>query len=171
MLTYLLACSSLSLYEVQIGGSEESIVPATAVTMEFDGVELEGFIDPVAEAEMEAPEVEPGDIAFATVDSITISILQQTGDLSFLTAVELYAEAPGMEKVLVAQTSEPPGGRGPLALDLMDVDLADYFVAGDASFPAQAWGETPAQDMTLLVDWQLTLGVTAQGIANAADQQ
>lgn len=169
MLYFLAACTSLSLYEYKVAGDEESVVPAAAPDMGSDGVELVGFIDPAAEASSDMPDVAPGDIAFATATHLSVAALQVTGDLSFLDAVEVYAEAPGEGEVLVATTVGPLAGRGPIDLELEDVDLGPYLSTGEASFPARAWGDAPAQDTTLYVEWSLTIGVTAQGIASAAD--
>lgn len=170
MVVFLMACSSISLYEYRLEGDEESVVPGSAAGMQVDGVELVGFIDPEEEAGSDAPDVQPGDIAYAHAESLAVSALQLAGDLSFLEAVEVYVNAPGEPEVLVAASDGPLLGRGPVELTLEDVDLGPYFATGQSTFPARAWGEAPPADTTLYVEWAITIGVTAQGIASAADQ-
>lgn len=167
-LLFLLGCSSLSLVDYQIGGTGQASVPASPPDTPLEAEIVSDLLGMSDGSGVGSTDIQPGDIAEAHADELSLSMLQATGDLSFLDSIEIYVEAPDMDPVLVASGSDQLLGRGPVELDLEDVDLAPFIETGSPTFPAMTSGEAPTQDTTLQLEWTMTLGITAQGLADAA---
>jgi len=147
-----------------VGGVETTTVVGTPAPVQLSGAQGEDLFTPSFE---DGPDVEEGDLAEAWFDSIVID--GGDADLSFLDTVTISVAAPGLMQEVVAVSEGGFDGPGPFALTLMDVDLAPYIETGAMSLPASLVGMTPEQDTQLHVDWSVVLGVTAQGVVNAAE--
>ena len=115
--------------------------------------------------------VQPGDIETAIVTSFTLSAIDPDGaDLSFISSLEIWVEAPDLDPVLVASQTDFPEGVSVIDFDLEDVDLVDYVVSDSMNITTEATGSVPADTVTIQADATFEIGVTAQGACNAISQ-
>ena len=115
--------------------------------------------------------VQPGDIETAIVTSFTLSAVDpDDADLSFISSLEIWVEAPDLEPVLVASQIEFPEGVSVVEFDLEDVDLVDYVVSDSMNITTEATGTVPSDTITIKADATFEIGVTAQGACNAISQ-
>lgn len=115
--------------------------------------------------------VQPGDIESAMVTSFSLTAVDPAdGDLSFISRLEIWVEAPDLEPVLVASQVDFPEGVSVVEFDLEDVDLVDYVVSDSMKITTDATGTVPEETITIQADASFAIGVTAQGACNAASQ-
>ena len=108
------------------------------------------------------------DIAGAWVTSVVVEVVQpEGGDLSFADRVEVYIDAPGLERRLLASQDRFPAGESRVALHPADVDLEPYVLADSIGFTAVIEGEPPEDDMLIEATARLDVRVTAEGACNA----
>ena len=91
-------------------------------------------------------------------------------DLSFISSLEIWVEAPDLDRVLVASQVEFPEGVSVVEFELEDVNLVDYVVSDSMKITTDATGTVPAETVTIKADATFEIGVTAQGACNALSQ-
>ena len=115
--------------------------------------------------------VQPGDIETAYIASFSLSAVDPSdADLSFISSLEIWVEAPDLERVLVASQVEFPEGVSVVEFELEDVNLVDYVVSDSMKITTDATGTVPAETITIKADATFEIGVTAQGACNALSQ-
>ncbi len=109
----------------------------------------------------------PGDISEVQLDLFTLEATDPAGaDLSFLDSVDLYVEAPGLDKVLIASADSFPEGEALVDFTLEDVDLTDYVVSESMTLTTDVTGHRPDDDTVVQAHFDLAVGVTGQGACN-----
>ena len=115
--------------------------------------------------------VQPGDIETAVVTSFTLSAIDPDGaDLSFISSLEIWVEAEGLDPVLVASQVDFPEGVSVVDFDLEEVDLVDYVVSDSMKITTEASGTVPSDTVTIEANATFEIGVTVQGACNAISQ-
>ena len=87
-------------------------------------------------------------------------------DLSFLSSIELWVEAPDLDAVLIASADSFPEGESLVVFDIEDVDLTDYVVSRSMTITTEVTGHRPDQDTLVEARFDLAVGVTGQGACN-----
>ena len=128
---------------------------------------LDSF-DVTIEQEMADQGVEPGDLTSVT---LTVVTLHADPDLAFLTSIDIYVSADGVDEILVARGSSFPAGQYTVSLDVNGADLTDAVVAGGMSFRVDASGHPPSQDTDIDVHVEAEVEATAQGACNAGESR
>lgn len=133
--------------------------PADGVPiMRLDEFELE-----LAEIEDERG-VSKKDLAEADLQRFRLEVIDPAElDLSFADRVEIYAEAPGLERVRVAWQDDFPVGARVVDLETDDVDLREYVAAPSVTLFAVIDGAAPPVDVRVRGIAELHLGVTLRG--------
>ena len=126
-------------------------------------------MDLAAEEELANQGVGPGDIKDVRLIEFALTVTDpQGGDLSWLESMELYVEAPGVERALIASADSFPEGVASVSFDLYDVDLTPYAVSEEMTLATEVSGRRPDDDTTIQADVVLDVGVTGQGACNQA---
>ncbi|MCK6513903.1 hypothetical protein L6R46_02435 [Myxococcota bacterium] len=126
-------------------------------------------MDLAAEEELANQGVGPGDIKDVRLIEFALTVTDpQGGDLSWLESMELYVEAPGVERALIASADSFPEGVASVSFDLYDVDLTPYAVSEEMTLATEVSGRRPDNDTTIQADVVLDVGVTGQGACNQA---
>lgn len=68
------------------------------------------------------------------------------GNLDFMDKVEFWAEAPGQEKIKIAEKQQMPDGERRVSLDVSGVDLKPYVVSEEMTVSTVVDGTLPAED-------------------------
>jgi hypothetical protein len=104
------------------------------------------------------------DIAGAHVTSVIVEVVEpEGGDLVFADRIEVFIDAPGLERRRLAFQDRFPVGESRVALRLEGVDLEPYVVAESIHFTAEIDGEAPREDTLIEATARLDVGVTAEG--------
>ena len=123
--------------------------------------------------ELENQGVAPGDVRDVELVLFELEATAPNGaDLSFIDSMQLYAEAPGLPRVLVASASSFPAGQAVVAFDIEPLDLTDYVVSESMTLDTEVSGRRPDQDTTVVARFAVDVGVTGQGacaFASAGD--
>lgn len=126
--------------------------------MRLDDLELE-----IAELQSDR-DIHRDDITDASLTKVRLEVLSPAGaDLAFADSIELFAEAPGLERVRVAHRDAFPPGTRDVDLELDDIDLADYVAASEVTLIAVVDGEAPGQDVEVRAWADIDVGVTVRG--------
>ena len=126
-------------------------------------------MDVMASEELQNQGVQPGDVVEVFLTSFDLETTSPAGaDLSFLSEMHVWVEAPDLDRVEIAHTGTFPEGQGSVSLDLEGVDLADYVVSQSMTITTEVMGHRPEQDTTVTGRFSLDVGVTAQGACNQA---
>lgn len=165
-----MACSGgLASIEIERQGRAE--IPKGTVVEDLLGeVGLEDLMkmDLTTASELENQGVEDGDLRHVHLQGFTLAVeAPDDQDLSFLDEVEIYVEAPGLERRRVAAQSDFPEGARSVALELAEIDVVDYVVSESMTLTSEVSGRRPAQATTLLATVRFDVVVTAQGACRA----
>jgi hypothetical protein len=162
-----LACGG-SLFSITLEDTAEADIPRGTILEELTGgLGFEAFtaMDLTQSQELQNQGVAPGDIEEAELTDFTLEAVSGD-DLSFLSRLELYVEAPGLPRELVASGSDFPEGVRAVELDMTGVDLADYIVSESMTLTTDVTGNRPQEDTTVAATYTLRVGVTGQGACN-----
>lgn len=108
--------------------------------------------------------IERKDVSDATLDRLTLEVLSPDDqDLSFIDAIEVFAEADGLGRVRVAFLDDVADGAHEVELETDDVDLRNYVAAPEVTFVAVIDGSMPDRDVKVRATAQLNVGVTLRG--------
>jgi hypothetical protein len=150
-----LGCDSLATIEVE--RRSMAILPADEMVGEIDLGEFRNEED-----------ITEDDIAGARITSVVLEVVDpEDGDLEFADRVEVYIDAPGLERRLIAAQERFPAGESRVALRPEPVELEPYVLADRLHFTAIIDGEAPDEDMLVQATARLDVGVTAEGACNA----
>lgn len=129
--------------------------------LDFTG--LDDF-DVAIEQKLQDQGVEPGDL-----DTVTLSVLRLSADpdLSFLSRMDIYVSAPGVDEVLVASGDSFPEGQSSVDLAVTGANLADAVAAGGITFRVDASGSAPVDDTDVDVYVKADVEATVQGACNS----
>lgn len=117
--------------------------------------------------ELQNQGVAPGDITDVYFRTFKLTATAPGGaDLSFIENLEFYVEADGLDRVLVASQSDFPAGQASVDLNLEDVDLTAYVVSESMDLTTEVRGGRPDADTTVLAEFSIDVGATAQGACN-----
>jgi len=167
------ACSSLATITVSDSSTttveQGTIVEALLGDMGFsDWVSM----DLTQAQELQNQGVEPGDIQEVYLRDLALTVKEPAdGDLSFISSMEVYVEAPGLEKQRVAWQDSFPEGEGTVSFELDDVDLTDYVVSESMTLSTDVDAHRPDADTKIKASFSVDVGVTAQGACNQAKQR
>ena len=168
----LLGCDG-SLIHIEVDGSAQTTVEAGTLLEELlvdfgfgEFVEM----DLTTAQELQDQGVEPGDIVSATMTGFEMEAVQGQADLSFLDRLTLTATAPGLAPVELATCDGFPEGQAVVPFTLAGADFAEHLVSKEMSLVVDVSGRRPAEDTTVEARYLVDVGVTAQGVAKAAEE-
>ncbi|MCB9763432.1 MAG: hypothetical protein H6739_26935 [Alphaproteobacteria bacterium] len=114
--------------------------------------------------------VSPGDIQDVRLTEFELeAVAPQGADLSFLDALDIYVEAPGLDEVRVATAPGFPEGEALVVMTIEEVDLTEYAVSESMTITTDVSGHRPDVDTDVKARILLEVGVTAQGARNQAN--
>lgn len=172
LLLVLLGCDG-SLVHIDVDGKAQTVVEAG--TLVEDLLVDFGFgefveMDLTTAEELRDQGVEPGDIVSAAMTLFTLESIDGQGDLSFLQRMTLTATAPDLDAVEIATCDDFPAGEPLVTFVLSGADFAPHLVSKEMSLIVDISGRRPTVDTTVEASFIVDVGVTAQGVANAADE-
>jgi hypothetical protein len=151
--------------EVDIEQTGTAFIPRDHTTGPVEMPEMEN-IDLVL-AVIDNPGVGGEDITDARVTSLRVEVIEpDLGDLAFAERVEVFAEAPGMDRVRVAYQDEFPVGESVIEFETDDVNLRDYVASRTVTIRAEVTGEAPDELVEVEAIANLNVGVTMRGVCN-----
>ena len=160
-----------ALFHVTIDDSGTTTVPAASPLEPVLGdLGFGDFVnmDLTSASELENQGVAPGDISSVRFTDFTLTALSPEGaDLSFLSSIAVYAEAPGLDQVLIASQDDFPDGAEVVDMVLEDVDLTDYVVSESMTITTDVSGQRPSEETEVEAAFAIRVGVTSQGCAAA----
>ena len=169
-----LACQA-RLFKITVEDQSTSVVPgATPLSQLLPGeLGFDEFLDmDITESQELANQgVEDGDIKdVALVDFVLRAVGPPDADLSFLSRLEVFVEAPGVPRALIASNREFPPGVKEVAFELETLDLTPYVISESMTFTVDATGELPPDETTILASYAVEVGVTSQGCVKACNE-
>jgi hypothetical protein len=166
--TVLAACGALLFITVD-GESTTTVPAATPLEVLVSDLGFGDFLDlNITEAdELQNQGVQPGDISVVELRAFTLEATDPPGsDLSFLEQLDVYVEAPGLDRVLIASQSDFPVGQALVDITPEDVDLTDYVVSESMTLTTDVTGSRPEDATEVVATYALRVGVTSQGACN-----
>ena len=166
------ACSA-KVYTLDVSDHADAVVEQGTILEALLG-DL-GFADFVsmdltASEELRNQGVEPGDIRDVFLTAFSLSVVDpQGGDLSFINTMDIYVEAPGLPRVLIANAPEFPEGQGRVDFEMENVDLTEYAVSQSMTFSTDVDAHRPDADTTIRASFSAEIGFTGQGACNQAE--
>jgi hypothetical protein len=161
----MLACSGCEVASIDVEREGYAVIPHDG-TLELMG--LDGFEAVLGQVE-DTEDVRREDVSDATLDQLVIEVLDPgQPDLSFITRIEVFAEAPDHERVRVAHGENFPVGVRVVQLEIDDVELRDYVAAQHVSLVASIDGKRPPRDVHVHAVAHLSVGVTLRGACHHA---
>jgi hypothetical protein len=148
-----LGCDGIASVEVERRSG--ALLPADEQPGEIDFGEFDNDED-----------ISKDDIASAHITSVLLDVVGD-GDLAFIDSVEIYVDAPGLPRRLLASHDEFPTGESRIALRPEGFDLEPYVIAETLHFTAIVDGEPPDEDTLVEATALLDVNVTAEGVCNA----
>jgi len=106
----------------------------------------------------------PGDVTRVTLTGFNLS---SGPDLSFFETVNVYVEADGFPRTLVASCDSFPVGEETVAFDLANVNLVDAITAPSLTWSVEADGQAPADDHDITIALSVEIEATLQGACKA----
>jgi hypothetical protein len=153
---WLCACT---LTTVQRDHTEPVFIPAGAGPIAGDlGLDV---------GDLGADEVDEGDIQGIALNTFEITNIAPGADVAFLDRVDVYVEAAGLPRVLIASGTDFPAGAKTVKLEPEDVELSDYLLGENFQLITMVNGEMPSTDTDLDVHVVVDVGVTPKGACNA----
>ncbi|RME28824.1 MAG: hypothetical protein D6798_01490 [Deltaproteobacteria bacterium] len=149
--------------------AETTVARGTLLESLIGDLGFDAFLDMdiTSSEELQNQGVAPGDISEVQLDLFTLEAIDPAGaDLSFLDSVDLYVEAPGLDKVRIAWADSFPEGESLVDFTLEDVDLTDYVVSESMTLTTEVTGHRPDDDTVVQAHYDLAVGVTGQGACN-----
>jgi len=111
--------------------------------------------------------VAPGDIKNTHLVRFELEAKSPAGtDLSFLSEMRVFASAPGLPEVLLAQADSFPEGQPLVAFHVDGVDLTRYLTSEKMTLTTKVKGHRPRDDTQVVARFRLRLDVTLQGAAS-----
>jgi hypothetical protein len=172
----ILACAG-QLITIGLSESAEATIEGQStiggLTDIVGGLGFEGFaeMDISQSTELANQGVSPGDIETAVITNFQLDVVSpEDSDLSFISSLEVWIDAPDLTPVLVASQSNFPEGDQTVYFELEDVNLAEYAVSDSMNITTEASGTVPSENITISATVDFDIGVTAQGACNALDQ-
>jgi hypothetical protein len=160
-----LTCGGLDTFSVEQSGTA-SIAGAGIAGALLPALSFAGLSDMnISESsEFENQGVTKDDIDSVKIESVTLTIVEPSGgNFDFLDTIELYVEAEGEDRRLIASGADFADGVSVIALDVEDVELAPYAVRESMSITADGTGEAPVDDTKIKVDVVLLVDVNLDG--------
>jgi hypothetical protein len=157
--------SGCEVTEVDIEQTGTAFIPRDHTVGAVEMPEMEN-LDLVL-AVIENPGVGGEDITQAEITSLRVEVLEpEGGDLAFADRVEVFAEAPGMERVRIAHQDRFPVGAQIVEFETDDVNLRDYVASRSVTIRAEIVGEAPEELVEVEAVANLNVGVTLRGACN-----
>lgn len=159
----LCTCGTLDQFDVGTSATA-TIAKGTLVEGLLDTLQFEAFDDLDFSQEIANQGVSEDQIDSVRITSFVIHTEAGSGaTLDFLESVAFYAEAEGLERILVASSADFDG-KTEVALTLADdAELKPYLIAPSMTLSAEVSGKRPQQDTTLTADVALTVDATVPG--------
>ena len=159
------------LFTVHLDRSDEFTVEQGSIVEQFlDAFGLLEFLDMdlTTSQELQDQGVQPGDIEGVYFDRFVLQVLRPQGeDLSFLDAMSIYLEAPGVPSVLVASAASFPEGVDRVEFQVQsDEDITAHLVSRSMTLTTEVNGHRPSEDIDIEASFSLSVGVTGQGACN-----
>ena len=158
-----------SLFTIHVEGSSQTTVEA-ATPLEVLVTDL-GFgefvsMDITSADELTNQGVEPGDVQDVRLDVFSLEALEGSADLTFLESFALFVEAPDLPRVRLTSQDGFPEGEAFVSLVTEDVDLTEYVQSQSLTLSTEVTGQRPEVETLVEARYDLTVGVTAQGVGN-----
>ncbi len=163
-----LAACDARLFTIHVRDEATTRVPAgTIVETLLGDFGFGEFVamDITTSAELQNQGVEPGDIRDVRLELLELEATAPDGaDLSFLTSLDVFVEAPDLPRVRVAFADTFPVGQPLVVFELEDVDLTPYVVSTEMTFDTEAMGSRPEEATDVTARFDVAVGVTGQGL-------
>jgi hypothetical protein len=161
------ACDA-RLFSIQVKDESTTVVPAgTALEALLGDFGFGDFVsmDITAASELRNQNVDPGDIRDVRMELLELEAVAPAGaSLDFLNTLDVYVEAPDLERELLASSDSFPPGEALVALDLEDLDLTPYAVSQSMTFTTEVNGRRPEVDTDVTARFEVVVGVTGRRI-------
>lgn len=161
-----IACSA-KVYTLDVSDSAEVVVEQGTILEDLLGdMGFEEFVsmDITASEELRNQGVAPGDIRDVFLVSFSLSAVSPSGaDLSFMERMDIYVEAPGLSRALVASADAFPEGQARVDFEMQNLDLTPYAVSQSMTFSTDVTAHRPDADTTVRADFAVEVGFTGQG--------
>lgn len=145
------ACGGLDTFDVDVQGTAQ--IPGSPLSgiisgpLEIPGLTTFKFADV---KEFKDNDVDPSDVDSVKLTKLTFTVTApQDGNLDFLDEVDVYAEAPGLPKVKIAEKHPVPDGVQKVSLKMTGVQLKKYVSADEMKITTEVVGRAPKSDTTL----------------------
>jgi hypothetical protein len=161
----LTSCGRLD--EVEITRSATGTVPGAPGAVPLTGGSFGGLGLMLDEATLRQNGIDPADVDSAKLVGLRLVVTRGTSFEGWLDAVSFFLEAPGLPRVLVAQTSGVralPAGTTTLELAAAGVDLKPYALAPSRTVDVQVTGTQPPVDTTIQATATLRVNVNVTGL-------
>lgn len=169
---FLVGCQA-QLFTITISESSEVVVGQGTLLEDVVGDLGFDFTDMnlVDNTELQNQGVAPGDIRTAIMTSLELEALSPNdADLSWMSEMKLSVSGPDLDEVLLASQDTFPEGQALVSFDVEEIDLTAYIVSEKMTLTTDVTGMRPPEDTTVEARFSLKVGVTGQGVANAAKQ-
>jgi hypothetical protein len=151
---------------------EEAVTTVPAATVLETLIGDFGFgeliaMDVTQSQELQNQGVEPGDIRDVRLESLEIEATAPAGaDLSFLTSLDVFVEAPGVSRERMAFIEAFPAGQALVEFEIEDLDLTPYAVSQSMTFDTEVTGSRPEDETEVTIRYDVAIGVTGQGLTS-----
>jgi hypothetical protein len=112
-------------------------------------------------------DVTEGDIQGISLSTFSITTTTPGTDVAFFDRVDVYIEAAGLPRILIASGSDFPPGATSVQLDPVDEELSDYLLGENVQVYTIVSGAMPSANTDLDVHMVVDIGVTPKGACNA----
>ncbi len=163
----LVGCKDGVLTHIEVEGSATVTLEGASILEVIAGdLGFDDFVsmDITSEEELANQGVEPGDIKDVQLVLFELEATDPAGaDLSFIDAMAVGVQAPGLAAATIASANDFPDGQSLVSFDLLGVDLTDYATSESMTLTTDVTGQRPDERTTVEARYILDVGVTLQG--------
>ena len=160
-------CASIDQVNVQLQAASwiEGATQAPALDGELDFGEFDQ-IDLSQNPVMRNRNVRRRDIDRATVSTFWLEVRDPANgqDLTFIKSITIFVEAPGMNRVPIAQGGNFPSTKQHVDLQPVNNDVAPFAAAESMKFLAVVSGVAPPQRTKVVAEVDLVVDINVQGL-------
>lgn len=154
----LCSCSSLLSFDVDSSGTSKIPKGTGGLLGGLPGFSTFGNFDFSQSSEFKNQNTNKSHISECHVTKLSLKVIDPMGnDLSFLTKLDFFIEAPNLPQKHIAGSSTFPKGQASVDLTLDNVDIAAYAKSDSFSITTQGSGQSPQVDTTLQADIRLNI--------------
>lgn len=154
-------CSCSSLLSFDIDSSGTSTIPKGSgggILGGLPGFSNFGKFDFSNSSEFKNQNTNKSHISECHVTRLTLKVTNPAGnDLSFISKLDFFIEAPNLEKKHIAGSASFPKGQSTVDLTLDNLDIAAYAKSDSFSITTTGQGTSPQVDTTIQADIRLNI--------------